>query len=347
MERIGPMKKVFSLSAVILMIGVLLIGCGQNTTIPEEVASAEPTNTAALPEALPSATPSPTTVILWAGAESDMADLAEGQAALSRVAQESGYVYEQRENLSVESAPENLALVLALPPASGVEQLAAALPQTKFVILGVSGLSSSGNLVVIGSSAPASDFQAFMAGYISAVQADDWRVGLIYVGDSSGLQYKNAFLTGVVYYCGTCIPYFPPYSGYPVSVEVAPGSGVEVFQQAVDNMSALGVNTLHLAPGAQSDEIYQYAAALNMRFVGTVAPPAGLEAYWIASVLSSGQVDLHLAIQQVLAGQTQIDVQNSIEITYTGLSEARLAIFQEMLEQLENGAVDPQATEIE
>jgi len=128
----------------------------------------------------------------------------------------------------------------------------------------VPGAVSTGNLVVVNTQVNP-DYQAFMAGYIAAVEADDWRVGIVYTGDEAGKRYRNAFLTGAIYYCGSCVPYHPPYNGYPLDAEVPPGSGIEAYQQAVDSLVALGVNTMHLAPSAQSDDLYRYAASKNVR----------------------------------------------------------------------------------
>jgi hypothetical protein len=132
-----------------------------------------------------------------------------------------------------------------------------------------------------------------------------------------------------------------------MSVEVAPNASADSFQLAVDSLISQGVNTLHLAPGAQSEDLYRYAASQNLRFVGTTAPPAGLEGYWIASVISVGEIDLRSLIEQALNGTVDIEGEASIEITFTGLSEARLSFFYEILEQLERGIIDPQGGEIQ
>jgi len=236
--------------------------------------------------------------------------------------------------------------VVALGAVPNVSDLAASIPGTRFLAVDVPGAVSTGNLVVVNTQVNP-DYQAFMAGYIAAVEADDWRVGIVYTGDEAGKRYRNAFLTGAIYYCGSCVPYHPPYNGYPLDAEVPPGSGIEAYQQAVDSLVALGVNTMHLAPSAQSDDLYRYAASKNVRFVGTAAPPAGLEGNWIASVIPASDVDLSSVISQVISGQTNIQVQSSIQISFTGLSEGRLAFFKEMIDELESGVIDPQGSQIQ
>ena len=172
-------------------------------------------------------------------------------------------------------------------------------------------------------------------------------MGLIYAGDENSRNYKNAFLSGAVYFCGFCNPYYPPYYEYPVYFEVPLGAGPEVLQQAANDLIAQGVNTVHLAPGAASDDLYRYLAERRMRFVGTSAPPAGLEGSWIASVLSGEEIDLNQVIPAVLNGQVQVELNGSISISFTGLSAARIAHFIEILARLESGEIDPQGGVIE
>jgi hypothetical protein len=331
---------------LLLLISLLLAGCNLAGETNDNVGPIA-TETTAVVTTAPTETTAPPVMILLAGPDSDPTKLNEAVSVMGTLATENGMVFEHRQILAAESAPDNLGLVVVLPPANGLQELAAAQPAARFLALGVPGVSSSGNLVVVGSSGGNTDFQAFLAGYIAAVQSDDWRVGLVYLGDQAGQAYRNAFLTGAVYYCGSCNPYFPPFNEYPLYVEVPVGAGPESFQSAVDSLVGQGVNTIHLAPGAQSEALYRYAASFNLRFVGTDAPPSGLEAYWIASVISTQQVDMRLVISQVLNGQAVTSAEGGVEISFTGLSEARLNFFREVLGQLENGAIDPQGGEIE
>jgi hypothetical protein len=339
------MKNVSWILSILLLIALLLLGCSLGGS--NDDGSVVNSETATEAPATPTETTSPPVMILLAGPESDPTRVNETQSLMAALATEKGMVFEHRQVLDAESAPGNLVLTVALPPANGLQELAAALPGVRFLAIGVAEVSGGGNLVAVGSSGGNPDFQAFMAGYIAAVQSDDWRVGLVYPGGSVGQAYRNAFLAGAVYYCGFCNPYFPPFNEYPLYVEVPVGAGLESYQSAVDNLVGQGVNTIHLAPGAQSEELYRYAANYNLRFVGTAAPPSGLEAYWIASVISTQEIDLGLVISQVLSGQGEIIAESGVEISFTGLSEARLEFFREVLDQLESGAIDPQGGEIE
>jgi hypothetical protein len=339
------MKQIPHFLIIGLLIGLFASSCSQGDNLPA-VTESIPSPTVNLVEEEPTETISIPFMLLLAGPDSDPASLAETQALAAQIAQEHGLVFEHRQTLSTETAPKNLPLVVVLPPMSGLEELAQALPGTRFVALNMPNVVSSGNLVSVGEQIN-TDFQAFMAGYIAAVEAEDWRVGLVYVGDENGRQYRNAFLTGAIYFCGFCNPYYPPYYEYPLYSEVSVGAGLESFQLAVDSLISQGVNTIHLAPGAQTEELFRYAANQNLRFVGTDVPPTGLEPYWIASVVSAREFDLGEVISQTLSGSVAIELDRSLEISFSGLSAARLSHFSQVIDQLESGAIDPQGSEIE
>lgn len=327
-----------------LLVGLLAAGCSQGND--GAAATGIPTPTISSQQEEPTETAAPPYAILLAGPASDAGYLAEVQQTVEQIALENGMAFERREALGAESAPQNLRLVVVLPPISGLEALAASFPETKFVALGVPGTNSAGNLTAVGEGGN-SDFQAFLAGYIAAVEADDYRVGLVYVGDDSGRRYKRAFLAGAVYFCGFCNPYYPPFHEYPLASEVGDGSPPEMFETAANELIAQGVNTIHLAPGAQSEALYRSIAGQNLRFVGTEAPPAGLEGNWIASVVLGGDIDLRAVITAVLNGGGVVEVDSTIEITFTGLSEARLNHYRGVLDFLESGVIDPLGGEIE
>jgi predicted small secreted protein len=345
LENFTVMKKALRIISVSLLIGLMLAGCSQENTADgqSENLIAETIEHSAV---VPTETLSPPVMLLLAGPESDPVTLANAQVQVEQIALQQGMGFETRQALTLETAPENLKVVVALPPVDNLADLAASLPLSKFVGLNIPGLSSGGNLIAIGGNQP-SEFQAFMAGYIAAVQSDDWRVGLIYFGDEGGRNYKNAFLSGALYFCGLCNPYYPPFNEYPLYSEVSVGASPEILQQAADNLISQGVNTVHLAPGVETDNLYSYMAGNNLRFVGTGAPPAGIEGYWIASVLSTGGIDLSQVIIGALNGQSDFDSISAIEITYTGLSEARLTHYREILARLESGEIDPLGSDIE
>ena len=132
------------------------------------------------------------------------------EAALNQVAAAAGLQILRQNALDPAAAPAGLRLVLAVGPQNDPTSLAAALPQVQFVATGYTGLTPTANLTILSGSTGNAN-QAFMAGYIAAVQSDQWRIGVISTNDSAGQIYRQAFEHGVIYFCGSCAPLFPPY----------------------------------------------------------------------------------------------------------------------------------------
>ena len=341
--KIGAMTKSrIGFVLVVCVIMFLLSGCangGNETPLPSTdtpVVASPPTevNTPAPPPVDPGVI-----VLLWPeGADPAALSAIEGQLRTS--AEGRGLVLETRSQLSLESQPPNLQMVVLGRPVQEVDQLVASMPAIPFLALGEFGLAPAQNLTVIRQSA-SSPIQAFLAGYIASVQSDEWRIGIISSSTAEGQQYREAFLKGVIYFCGTCTPFYPPYETYPQFVEVPIGSDQTAMESAVGQLLARGVTLVHVAPELQTDAFLTYLAQNGLRIIGTAAPPAGLESNWVASVLLSSQGSLSEDVLAVLDGNSLPEIGDQIEISYTGISEARLVHFQEILEKLDTGQIDP------
>ncbi len=180
-----------------------------------------------------------------------------------------------------------------------------------------------------------------MAGYIAAVQSEEYRVGIISVDDAAGQEYRDAFLNGAIYFCGNCATLYPPYEVYPADESVAPGADQTALENAAQVLLGKGVNIVLVAPGLQNAGLYQYLAQNGVRLIGTDAPQAGLEGSWVASVLLTSGVSLEATLGAVLDGTGVPGSGSLVEINYTGVGEARLAHFAQILAQLNSGSIDP------
>lgn len=327
-----------------VLFGIVLIavlaGCGAQNgdatpILPSETAAPlPPTDT---PQVASETPEMPGVVILLSPAQG----WGEEQAMVESAVTASGLMLETRQELSVENAPANLQMVVMFGAPANVSDLAAGLPEVTFVGVGGSGWPGTANMYVIGVSDANSPNQAFLAGYIAAVQSEEYRIGIISVNDPAGQIYRDAFLNGVIYFCGTCTPFYPPYELYPVYSEVPLGADQAALEAAAQNLLARGVTMVHVAPQLHSDAIYQYLAQNGVLLVGTTAPPAGLEGNWVASVIDDGGISLENAIQSLLTGEQTSAAPSSLEISFAGVSQARLDHFDEILGRLESGEIDP------
>lgn len=323
-----------------LCIGLVLVagiaGCAQVEEPPPPTETAAPLVETATATVQPTETSQPPLVILLAPAQGWGEDhTAVEQAAVSR-----GLLFEVRQEMTLEDAPQNLRAVVSFGSIPGLDVLISGLPQVQFLALGASGLTASPNLSVL-EGAGSQPEMAFVAGYIAGVQAEEWRIGIISVADPAGQTYRDAFINGVIYFCGICNPVYPPFEPYPLYAEVVPGAGEAEIQQAADALISRSVDMVHVAPALQSEALYQYLAGSGMRIIGTDAPAAGLETNWVASVIATPQADLSTMIGAILDGQPLVSVGVSLSVNYTGISQSRLAHFAEIISKLESGEIDP------
>jgi hypothetical protein len=279
-------------------------------------------------------------VILVAPLEADPVRAAEVRSALQSAAEARGLELFEQATVELPQPLDGLALVAVLSPDESVQAAANTHPEVQFVAIDSGALSPMGNLTVL-SEADGRVNAAFLAGYLAALQSEEYRVGLVSIATPDGRVYQEAFLNGVMYFCGACTPVFPPFAPYPVYAEVSENAGVEEVQQAVNELVATGVTMAHVAPEAQSEAVFQYLSQNGIRIVGTGAPPAGLEGNWVASVLLEPQQTLPEIFETVLNSQSMGEVGVELSIDYSGLSAARIAHLEEIIAKLESGEVDP------
>jgi hypothetical protein len=261
--------------------------------------------------------------------------------AVSELALARGLVYEQRVEINPQLVPENLVMVVSEGEFVGLAEMVDLFPEVKFVIDGEFGGGQRPNLYVLGVSGDLNLHQAFVAGYIAAVQSDEYRIGIISVNDAAGQDYRDSFMNGVIYFCGTCVPIYPPFEVYPLFVEVTPGADRTSLESAAQTLIGKGVNMMLVAPQIQDADFYQYLAQVGIRIVGTDAPPAGNEGNWVASVLIYSGTPLEDILSALLDDLPVPTSSETISVDYTGVGEARLAHFYEILEKLNSGMIDP------
>jgi len=335
-----PMKKIYLFP--ILTILLVLTACTSPgstetaTSTPEETPTALPTETLE-----PTATAMPAVGILLAppGADRELVDLL--QAFLAGFTADSGTRFQVLPSLSVDTfASADVRWVVALPPAENLNELVAASAQTRFLTVGVQGLDSAPNLSMIAPDGSRLDHQGFVAGYIAAIITSDWRVAVISTADSdTGLEARNAFLTGVEFFCGMCAPTYPPFIEYPLYVEVDAAE----WQAAADILLSRSVETVYVVPGAGDENLLRYLASSGVKIIGGTAHPEDIDDSWVATLdFSSSQAFLEFWPDFITGqdGQT-VDVPLSMtDINDDLLSIGRQRLVREVIADVLAGYID-------
>lgn len=303
----------------------VIVGCAQST----------PTTA---PTLSPESTPTPSTplVILLAppGSDADLATVASEVA--TAYASANGMQFEQRSLLDPGELPPALAKLIVLPPDPGVMPLAAAASNAQVIAIGFSSGGNPANLTTLALGGNDEAKIAFIAGYIAAMSADDWRAGMMYTAASA--SNVNDFVAGVEYFCGSCAPFSPPLSEYPVAAQAADAQN---WQSAADQLLAQLVNVVYLTPELETSGAAQYLANSGVMLVGNSTPLADLANAWIVSVSSNDSEVLRQLLPMALNGQPT-ESANSFSLANANsnlFSKSRQANVQSVIDDLLSGYI--------
>ncbi len=289
-------------------------------------------------------TPSPPRVILLTSKETDAELLSSIEVVISELVQEGGYIVETRTTLSPEEIDASMRLVIGLASDQGLEVLAESVEEVQFLGVGIPGLSPTDNLSVIGSMGFRHDQLGFLAGYISAVITQDWRVGVIGRSDiTSGQAGMNGFVNGARYFCGTCRPVFPPYVQYPIKVDLSEIEMRDEWQQAVDALIEAAVQTVYVSPEIEDPLLLSALAEYGMVLIGGSRPSDELLTHWVATLQSDPAEAIRDLWADLLGGQGGANVPIPIKILDTNaelFSYGKQRIAETILHELLEGFID-------
>jgi len=243
--RVPVLKSYFTL---LLLVMLLLSSCSKPTDQPPVPTppplTQEVTDT---PTAIPSAVPARLLLVDPAGVAT-----AELTAYLSGFAAQNGLTLETltTPELPPQTAETRIVIILAESP--GLGELAAASPETQFVVIGDVTLPADGNLSVI--QARSYDL-TFMAGYLAQSIAWDWRTaGLIPSDVVMSAQKTDAFINGARYLCGVCTPFYAPVVSFPMLAQESMQADATTWAGQVSVLGQHFVNTFFVDPAAASPE---------------------------------------------------------------------------------------------
>ena len=323
---------------LLLALALLLSACGTETATP----TVESTVTAtSLPEAT-ATQPNPMAVLVI---PEDLPDSLSQlyQKTIYDLAQQSGLHFQVLNTLTPAELADNVKVVVALPPDPGIAQLAAAAPQTQFLAVNIPGVTAGGNVSTIGGAGDNPDIPAFLAGYIAAMLANDYRTGMIGEKDSAGSDIATqAYANGRQFYCGLCNPVAPPWYEYPIVVDMpadAPEGEANAYADALKDRL---VQVAYIYPSVQIPSQTNYMASLGMWMIGEEHPPEEARANWIATIQPDWIAAVQSAWSDIIAGNGGTSYPSPLTLTDINsdlLSEGRQRLAQKMLEDLLAGRV--------
>jgi hypothetical protein len=242
---------------------------------------------------------------------------------------------------------EDFRLVVTLPPQPELDSIVQAGPDIPFLAVGFSGLAKSENLSVILPGQVDYDHHGFLAGYLSASVTPEWRVGAIGVtGSESAEKAWEAYVLGVRYFCGLCLPDFPPYE-YPLVVTLSPGASSSEWQASANVLINKGVETFYVVPGAGDEQLIQFLVDSNTRLITDGRYYSDdLRENWVASLKFDLLETLKNSWPEFVAGELKDEIRVPLKIEDVNpeiLSPGRLRDAESVLKEVEGGWIQTTA----
>ena len=332
------------LTTLLVLGGLILTGCNGSTP---KTPAATPTETV-----LPSATPEPTATsqpgMVWLIAPQGT-DQAVGQVTadyLSQASSQAGLLFETHPEFDQTGAPDSLKAVFSLDTSADFSGLAAAMPDTQFVLIGSDLPDAGANLSTIDLQP---DQQLFVAGYIATLVASDFRsAGLFIDSDPRLTAEQDSFLNGAHYLCGRCVPVYAPIVLFPQTTTIPAGADTASLNAAFANLDQNWIQTLYLAPGAMDPDFMAALVSQEVAMIGTQAPPEAVAGNWIATV----SVDVTNALDQVWpkviageGGQQASAAVNLQDINASWLTPGKQDMVKLVIQDLSAGWVSSRSVE--
>jgi hypothetical protein len=328
---------------------ILLSACAPETSTPAPVGptAQPPTPTLSIDSVVasltaptltrvPTVTPIQGKVILVAPPELGTALAESARAALTELAAASKWTPETRPSLlPADLTPEVKVVVLLQPPAD-LPTLLAAAPRAQWLVVGDGSLEPKGNLSVI---RQREELRAFVAGYLTTLVASDWRsAGLV-----PNAQLQDAFVNGGRYWCGRCIPMYPPVVLFPLAAVQPAGTPPAAWQSALVALHQKSVvSAVYISPAAYSPDLAKSLFALKLTLVGTQPPPAEVKSRWAATLAFDPVPALRKLWPSLIANKGAQTADASLswsDVNPDLFSEGKQRLVQETLGRLLDGTV--------
>lgn len=330
------------LSLLILLAATLLLGaCGQETPPVPTVVPSE------TPSPVPTLSPTPNTslaiLVIPPDMDKEISDLY--QKTVYDLAQASGFRFQVRNTLAAaDVADPTLKVVVALPPDPGVAALAAAAPHVQFMVINIAGVTAGGNVSVL-ASAPSPDMSAFLAGYVSAMLTDEYKIGMIIPKDDvTAQQALVAFYNGMTYYCGLCRSLYYLDWTYPQYIEIPADADPATYNAYADVLILQRkVGMIYVYPSLATNDLLTYIGTTGVWSMADALPlqrPAG----FVMAMQPDTVTAIQAAWPSLVAGTGGANIQPPLGLTSVDpalLTPGKQQRVEQLLRDLVEGRIDP------
>jgi hypothetical protein len=335
-----------------VLIGFILGACGNNT-----ISQLQPTSTDLVePVRLESSTPTKPVETAFIEESKNIyihlenADLYfPDQTALSQLSssiKEMGY--EVLSGYDLPSSGEVFSIVLLFEPSQDTLSFFQSGIVERFLVVQENMNLTLEKPTIIFEMAPAD--RLFIAGYLSALISNDWRVG----GLLPLIQYQNTgadivFQNGAVFLCGRCAPTFGPIVDFPITTLLSTPEDNDATLQAYGEISTNKINTLFIPSTYLFDDLVILLKQSGVTIVSDAKSGVD-QSDWIDYAIVDNLSDLILNAIADNNGQEELEIKQVEFSVYTSvkeLSPGKSKFINDMIQNLQAGFISPYQIPIE
>lgn len=319
-----------SLILILFLLTILLAACQRSTpTAPVSTLETPPTVTATeTPEA------NPERMIVSGGEVSP-----ETRERLDTLAAGQGWQLDVQDSVQPAGLDEQVRVLIFLSKPANLDEILAAQPSRPVIVISGDELPTAGNLTQV-KTRP--ETAVFMAGYLSALVAEDWRVGALLPGDDAAVE--EVFENGARFLCGNCSPSHPPYVFFPSIASLASNAGGAEWREALKTIAMDRIDVLYLDAVALLPEVIDEALAQNMKLIGNQTPPENARSVWLATIRLDALATVETAWSEILAGQggRVLNAQPALtDVDASILTPGKQQLFEATCRELIEGRIYP------
>jgi len=286
----------------------------------------------------------PDRIVLVAAPDGNSTNLAEAQTLIPELASSAGLAFETRPELFENEITPDMKIVVFLKQPDNLGSLSTTSPDTQFVAISDQVWNPTPNTTII---QLREDHTAFLAGYISAMLAPNFRVGAMLVSEET--SQNQSFRNGVNYYCGMCAAKVFPLNTYPFIAELPANTPAANWQTSFNEINANTINVLYLDDDVVSTELSNFLAAQEIALVGNQEPIAEAQSRWTVTIIPDPIKPIYEIWPDLISGQggnivtADLKINNynyiSLQDGLVWMSEGKLKLVNEVIGLLREGQI--------
>lgn len=326
-----------------ILLAAFLAGCSTLNRTPAPT----PTSSAT---AIPPTPTAPAAEILWVETQTAANDILV--KTITDFASANALQYRTLSAITPADITSGTKIVVIDGAPSDLSSLASAAASTQFILLGA---GNPGGLKNVSTVQAKPEDEAFMAGYLTMLIANDWRAGGLLANDGPiGSAYTDDFINGAQFVCGKCNPFYSPIVNFPATASEPSISPSTTWTVDAGTLSRDWLSSAFLAPSAALPDVATALSAQNFNvmngdsnlffFVSTTAAPQDGSIPWVALLGADYSAGLQEILPQALAGQGNLTASAQIALTDINpdvVTPAKQALFNQTAANLATGNIIP------